>query len=108
MTAAVFLTDAYDADDHAAYVAGRSTRCSVCGKQGCFRSRKEARAARRRIHPGERMRAYQCGSGYWHFGHLPDHIVIPTTGTRYDPLTPQALTGIALVAAATGKERTLT
>ena len=95
-------------DEHTAYVAGRSTRCSVCGKQGCFRSRKEARLARRRIHPGARMRAYQCTSGWWHFGHLPAHIVIPTTGTRHDPLTTQALTGIALVAAATGKERTLT
>lgn len=41
--------------------------CHRCGKQ-CYRSRAEARAARKALHPDEKMHAYQCGE-VWHFGH---------------------------------------
>lgn len=47
-------------------------QCQRCGKIGTFRSRKAARAARRRLHPGEKLHAYECGgpgSGRWHIGH---------------------------------------
>lgn len=44
--------------------------CERCGKQG-YQSRKAARRAARRFHPGERMSTYQCGD-CWHNGHAPD------------------------------------
>lgn len=51
---------------------GRATTCPVCGK-GTYLSRKDARTAARRNHPGARLHAYECepGSGRWHYGHLP-------------------------------------
>jgi hypothetical protein len=39
-------------------------QCPVCGKVR-YLSRREAREAAARAHPGQRMRAYRCG-GYWH------------------------------------------
>lgn len=42
--------------------------CSTCGKQ-CWSSKRYAKNAARRIHPGEKLSIYQCGD-YWHFGHL--------------------------------------
>lgn len=43
--------------------------CSTCGKHG-YDSRKVARAAARRLFPGEPLSTYQCEHGMWHFGHL--------------------------------------
>jgi hypothetical protein len=45
-----------------------TSTCS-CGKL-LYDTRKEARKARRVVHPGKTMREYQCGAG-WHLGHLP-------------------------------------
>lgn len=41
--------------------------CWSCGKV-CYRSRDEAKAAKRVLHPSEKMHAYRCGNN-WHFGH---------------------------------------
>ena len=38
--------------------------CAACGKRG-YASRDQAEKAARLLHPGERMRAYQCGP-LWH------------------------------------------
>lgn len=46
--------------------------CPTCKKRRYF-TRKEARQAARRYHPGEHMSPYRCGN-YWHIGHLPDDI----------------------------------
>lgn len=41
--------------------------CETCGKKR-YLTRKEARAARRMLYPGEdKMTAYNCGD-YWHYG----------------------------------------
>jgi hypothetical protein len=42
--------------------------CEHCGK-GCWTSKKIAKAAARRNHPGERLSVYECGR-WWHYGHL--------------------------------------
>lgn len=62
--------------------------CRLCGKIG-YKTREEARQARRAIHPAEKMHAYECGD-LWHFGHdetwrnrLPDDL-------RWTPLPPGA------------------
>lgn len=46
-------------------------RCRECGK-GCYPSRKQARSAARRNHPGEHKQAYRCAADprYWHYGRL--------------------------------------
>lgn len=41
--------------------------CPECGKQ-CYETRAAARREAKRIHPGERLNAYQCGL-WWHIGH---------------------------------------
>jgi len=47
--------------------------CPTCGKVR-FTSRKDARAAGRRLkHTGDPLSAYRCGD-YWHIGHLPTDI----------------------------------
>ena len=43
--------------------------CEDCGKLR-YLSRKAARLAARRGHPGESMSTYRCGD-YWHIGHTP-------------------------------------
>ena len=48
------------------------THCTVCGKL-VFPSRKAAKTAARRAHPGERMNAYRC-NGWWHYGHLMPYV----------------------------------
>lgn len=43
-----------------------------CGKRG-YTTRKDAKTAGRRAHPGDHMSTYVCSasdSGYWHYGHL--------------------------------------
>lgn len=62
--------------------------CSRCGKVR-YRSRDEAKAAKRVLHPSEKMHAYPCGE-WWHFGHddlwrelLPEDLV-------WRPLPPRA------------------
>ena len=51
------------------------TACASCGKLH-YPSRKAARKAARRKHPGERLSAYQACGGYgWHIGHLPGAVV---------------------------------
>lgn len=47
--------------------------CVACGKK-TYSSRKNARAAARQFHPGDRMRAYPCPGGQdgYHIGHTPD------------------------------------
>ena len=47
-------------------------RCPTCGKW-CYLTRKTARQAARRKHPGHHLSAYRCGK-FWHLGHLPDDI----------------------------------
>lgn len=62
-------------------VGSRGTgTCSYCGKV-CYKSRADARSAKRSLHPGEKMHAYRCGF-YWHFGHdelwreiMPEHLI---------------------------------
>jgi hypothetical protein len=47
------------------------TRCD-CGRWG-FLSRRDARSAAHRLHPGEHLRPYRCresAAERWHFGHL--------------------------------------
>lgn len=46
-------------------------RCTACDK-GCYPSRKHARAAARRHHPGEHKQAYRCphNPAIWHYGRL--------------------------------------
>lgn len=63
--------------------------CPRCGKQ-CYRTRDEAKAAKRILFPGDKMHAYQCGV-YWHFGHddlwrdlTPDDLI-------WKPLPPLAV-----------------
>ena len=76
--------------------------CEDCGKQ-VFRTRKEARAAGKKNHPGEHMIAYECdrkGSGLWHYGH--DHQWrFKATADPVTPATPAACAQIAAVARAT-------
>jgi len=43
--------------------------CSTCGKVR-YLSRKDAKAAHRRLHPGTPLHVYRCGDAY-HLGHLP-------------------------------------
>lgn len=42
--------------------------CPDCGKW-CWTSKKIAKAAAKRNHPGEHLSAYPCGR-WWHYGHL--------------------------------------
>lgn len=50
----------------------RRIQCTDCGKQGYF-TRREAKAAAKAVHPGDTLSVYRCpGSGYWHYGHLPN------------------------------------
>lgn len=42
--------------------------CFACGKLS-WSSKKTAKNAAKRNHPGERLSVYEC-SGYWHYGHL--------------------------------------
>lgn len=51
--------------------------CPACGKL-MFDSRKVAKAAARRAHPGERLNAYQCGD-WWHYGHLMPYVKVGDT-----------------------------
>lgn len=39
-----------------------------------FSSRKDAKAAARRAHPGAQLTPYRCEGGYWHYGHLPSSV----------------------------------
>ena len=56
------------------------TACASCGKR-YYVSRKVARKAARRNHPGQHMSAYLgCDGSGWHLGHLPG---VVTSGT-YD------------------------
>jgi hypothetical protein len=50
--------------------------CEDCGKQ-LWATRRDARQAARRIHPGEALHTYLCphGNGGHHIGHLPAAIV---------------------------------
>lgn len=62
------------------------THCTVCGKL-VYATRKAAKAAARRAHPGERMNAYRC-NGWWHYGHLMTavrrgHAARPRPGNTY-------------------------
>lgn len=45
--------------------------CAGCGKQD-YTSRKNARTAAKKAHPGDSCNAYECpeGTGYFHYGHL--------------------------------------
>lgn len=79
--------------------------CAICGKLGNFPSRKAARQARRRYHPGEHMRAYECDiPGVWHYGHLPAHVMSPPVEAPSQRVPATVLAGIALVARATHQE----
>lgn len=42
--------------------------CPDCGKTR-YATRRRARRAAKVFHPGNAMRAYQCGD-FWHIGHL--------------------------------------
>lgn len=46
---------------------GDAGRCSDCGKTR-WGSRADAKKFAKRHHPGDRIRAYQCGD-FWHLGH---------------------------------------
>lgn len=48
-------------------------RCRPCGKW-CYKDRKTARNAARRLYPDEALRAYKCVYGWWHIGHTPDDV----------------------------------
>jgi hypothetical protein len=73
--------------------------CVPCGKY-TYPTRKDAKAALRRAHPGDHQTAYACpeGTGYWHFGHsdakhlrgLPEQVAYK----------PGVAAGVARVAAA--------
>jgi hypothetical protein len=43
--------------------------CPACGKHS-YSTRAAAKRAARAIHPGERLRAYRCGT-YWHLTRIP-------------------------------------
>lgn len=48
-------------------------RCPACGKIRYF-TRRGAKAAARRAHPGDHgLRPYQCGT-YWHYGHMDPRV----------------------------------
>lgn len=53
---------------------GHRGRCSTCRKI-LWPSRKAAKAAARRRHPGEHMSTYACPNGGYHYGHLAEPIV---------------------------------
>ena len=56
---------------------GLPSRTCACGKQA-YRSRRDARTAARRLHPGDtRLSAYACQleDGAWHLGHLKGALV---------------------------------
>ena len=40
--------------------------CKKCGRVR-YASKRTAKAAARQLHPGQHLRAFQCGH-YWHFG----------------------------------------
>lgn len=68
--------------------AGTSARgvgtCGRCGKQ-CYRSRRDARAAKRAIHPGDKMGTYLCGS-VWHVGHSDQWRLVTPDDLIWRPL----------------------
>jgi len=43
--------------------------CTICGKQN-YLTRADAKAASRAVNPGKHFSAYECASGYYHFGAL--------------------------------------
>jgi hypothetical protein len=47
--------------------------CPVCGKH-CYETKRDAKRAARRLHPGSRLNPYRCGR-WWHIGHLPAPVV---------------------------------
>lgn len=59
-----------------------SHTCTDCGKL-CYPSRKAAKQAARRLHPGEHLSELRCGDS-WHFGHTPRN-VIGGNGSRHLP-----------------------
>jgi hypothetical protein len=85
-------------------VAGRATAtnrrgtgtCPRCGKV-CYTTRADAKHAKRTIHPGEKMHAYQCGP-VWHYGHdelwrelLPEDLI-------WEPMPTPALAQVLAMA----------
>lgn len=50
--------------------------CEVHEKRG-YSSKREAKRAAKRWHPGEHLDAYPCdrGTGLWHIGHLPSGVL---------------------------------
>ena len=78
-------------------VAGRSPAfnqsgvgtCIQCGKVN-FRTRKEARAAKRAIHPGEKMDTYQCFNDVWHYGHTDMWLPAGSLALAWTPLPAKA------------------
>lgn len=47
--------------------------CPTCGKRR-YTTRRLARKAAKRIHPGQHMSPYRCGQ-FWHIGHLPGPVL---------------------------------
>jgi hypothetical protein len=72
--------------------AGFVGTCDVHHKK-LFKTRKDARAAARAVHPGANLSAYKCDvpahAGCWHYGHLPKQTVSrgveSSMSSRYKP-----------------------
>lgn len=73
--------------------------CVRCGK-GSYRTRDDARAAARIIHPTEKMHAYPCGL-FWHFGHDELWREIPHDDLIWSPLPMTARRQMLAMARAT-------
>lgn len=54
-----------------AHLRARQDSCPTCGKWNCFRSRRGAQQAARRLYPSRRLYAYPC----WPYWHLTSAIV---------------------------------
>lgn len=78
-------------------------KCEGCGKD-CYRSRKAARTASKKHHPGDHMRAYECLDapevGCWHYGHDESWRHRPTAEAVV-PAPPDARAAMHAVARAT-------
>lgn len=75
-------------------------KCPDCGKNR-YLTRKDARNARKTLHPEDpTMGTYPCG-GFWHYGHpMP----VFKRETDHDALPRSAIAGLAAVARATMRE----
>jgi hypothetical protein len=52
------------------HYASSTGTCGDCQRQKLvFRSRKAARRYARSAHPNEKLHAYECSPGRWHYGH---------------------------------------